>query len=246
MSRCRRAKGVPDAAVEDGLDNDQDDDKLESHGLAALAAHQDQGAANEDGGQSGEDGPGAMPVGRVRCYLVKVQRHGDEDEAREGRRSAANHHEIVVPDRRLIHRQERTPRKLRACCLSRVSYTDGGNASAPALISVLGLGLIGAGTFGTDPIGSPATLHGDLHFLATIAIAGALSATCLILVPAIDNVSSSTWRRISVLTGFVVPALFLLSNVAPPFLLPGLVERAALILGAGWVATFASRVLRRM
>ena len=97
-----------------------------------------------------------MPVGRVRCYLVKVQRHGDEDEAREGRRSAANHHEIVVPDRRLIHRQERTPRKLRACCLSRVSYTDGGNASAPALISVLGLGLIGAGGGGSlkvDPTG---------------------------------------------------------------------------------------------
>ena len=133
-----------------------------------------------------------------------------------------------------------------AAGLSRVSGNDVGSASAPALISMLGLGLIGAGTFGTDPIGSPATLHGDLHFLATIAIAGALSATCLILVPAIDNVSSSTWRRISVLTGFVVPALFLLSNVAPPFLLPGLVERAALILGAGWVATFASRVLRRM
>ena len=133
-----------------------------------------------------------------------------------------------------------------AAGLSRVSGNDVGSASAPALISMLGLGLIGAGTFGTDPIGSPATLHGDLHFLATIAIAVALSATCLILVPAIDNVSSSTWRRISVLTGFVVPALFLLSNVAPPFLLPGLVERAALILGAGWVATFASRVLRRM
>ena len=80
-----------------------------------------------------------------------------------------------------------------AAGLSRVSGNDVGSASAPALISMLGLGLIGAGTFGTDPIGSPATLHGDLHFLATIAIAGALSATCLILVPAIDNVSSSTW-----------------------------------------------------
>jgi hypothetical protein len=69
-------------------------------------------------------------------------------------------------------------------------------------------------------VGSAATLHGDLHFLATIAIAGALSVTCLILVPAIDGSSWSTWRLNSLATGLIVPTLFLLSNVAPPFLLP--------------------------
>ena len=132
-----------------------------------------------------------------------------------------------------------------AAGLTRAPETGRSATIAPAIFSILGLGLVGAGTFRTDPVGSAASLQGDLHFLATIAIAGSLTAACLVLGSALGETTSwSAWGGYSVATGLIVPALFVLSNVAPPVLLPGLVERAALVLGAGWVALFAARALR--
>ncbi len=127
-----------------------------------------------------------------------------------------------------------------AAGLARAPETGRSATTAPALFSILGLGLVGAGTFRTDPVGSAVTLHGDLHFLATIAIAVSLAVICLVLGSALTE----TWGLYSTATGLIVPGLFVLSNVASPVLLPGLVERAALILGAAWVALFATRTLR--
>ena len=132
-----------------------------------------------------------------------------------------------------------------AAGLTRASETNRSPTTAPALFSILGLGLVGTGTFRTDPVGSAATLPGDLHFLATIAIAGSLTAACLVMGPALgETTSRSAWAFYSIASGLIVPVLFVLSNVAPPVLLPGLVERAALILGAAWVGLFATRALR--
>src|SRR5260370_8743629 len=59
------AHGLPDAAVEDQLDDGEDHDDLDRDGPEILAAHQAERAANEDRGEAGEDRPPAMPLPRL-------------------------------------------------------------------------------------------------------------------------------------------------------------------------------------
>ena len=131
----------------------------------------------------------------------------------------------------------------------------------PILIGLFALGLLTAGSFATDPaLGYPPgtqgtahqTLHGTIHGLAGLVAFASLSAACFVLARRFAR--DPAWRRwgpYSVVTGIIVAASFVVSNTTAVFdmigTLPnaptGLLQRIGIILGWGWIALLAWRLL---
>jgi Protein of unknown function (DUF998) len=130
----------------------------------------------------------------------------------------------------------------------------------PLLLAVFGLGLIVAGIFVTDPaLGYPpgasprppglvthATLHGRVHGLAGLVVFSSVAAACFVL--ARRFAGDPTWRGwapYSVVTGVLVAVFFVASLATAP--LPGapsgLLQRLAIVLGWGWIALLAARLV---
>ncbi len=126
----------------------------------------------------------------------------------------------------------------------------------PILLGIFGLCLMGAGLFVTDPLlgyppgalsqGTP-SLHGALHeFLSLIAFI-ALPAACFVL--ARRFASDPAWRgwaMYSVVTVILVIVFFVAADVAAnagPNAPAGLFQRVSIIIGWGWVALVALRLL---
>jgi len=130
------------------------------------------------------------------------------------------------------------------------------------LLAIFGLGLVVAGIFVTDPAvgyppGSPLhpvqTLHGLIHGLAGLAVFVSLPLACFAL--ARRFAGDPRWRgwvAYSIVTGLLVLASFVVANVtsvldatgAVPNAPTGLLQRLGIILGWGWIALLALRLLR--
>lgn len=139
--------------------------------------------------------------------------------------------------------------------------TGVGSTWGPRLIGVTGACFLLAAAFPDDPglgypPGTPAhqSLHGLLHgLLITVAI-GCLSATCLVLARRFAaDPAWRGWARYSTVTGVVVAAGYVatavLTGLDQAGVLPnapgGLLQRAMIITGFGWVVLLATRLLRQ-
>jgi hypothetical membrane protein len=136
--------------------------------------------------------------------------------------------------------------------LRRVLRPGKGSVLEPILFGLFGLALIVVGLFVTDPLGGPSTVHGTVHNYVTLLVFSSLIAACFVLARRFaDDPAWRGWARYSAITGVLVALFFIATNVAAlleqngtlhgaPI---GLLQRTAIILGWGWVALFAFRLL---
>ena len=147
-----------------------------------------------------------------------------------------------------------------------VRQTLGGGRGAvwgPILLAVVGIGLIIAGIFVTDPAfgyppGTPdgpalqMTLHGPVHFFAGgLAFFIGLSATCFVFARRFaGDPQWRGWAATSVAAGVLVLAFFVAYAVVaarvPGGGPAGLLERISIFTGLAWLAFFALRLLSQM
>ena len=128
----------------------------------------------------------------------------------------------------------------------------------PLLIAVVGVGLILAGVFVTDPAlgyppGTPpgpaatTTLHGTIHFIGgAISVFAGLPAACIVLARRFaGDPAWRGWAAYSLGTAVVMVGCFVAFAVMASGSGPGgLFERLSLSVGLVWVALLAIRLLR--
>ena len=133
--------------------------------------------------------------------------------------------------------------------------TGRGSTWGPILLGIVGLCLVGAGIFVTDPgLGYPheastitLTVHGTIHSLISLVAFIALPAACFVLArrDAADPAGRG-WAWYSVGTGLRVVVFFLLTGVAIALNGPGgLTQRILLIVGWSWIAVQAIRLMSK-
>jgi hypothetical protein len=142
--------------------------------------------------------------------------------------------------------------------LRRMLAPDGrGSTWGPRLIAALGLALVVAGVFVTDPaqgypLGTPSgpavttSWHGAIHAFAGVMIfVVLLPIACYVMASYFANaVNSRGWTLYSIATGLVIWASFTAYIVAGLHNGPaGFYERIAIIAGWGWIALLALRYL---
>ncbi len=137
-----------------------------------------------------------------------------------------------------------------------------GATAASVLLGLFGLGLVVAGIFVTDPnlgyppgahMGGLQTLHGTIHGLAGLFDFATLGLAALILARRFaGDPAWKGWALYSTLTGAAVLIGFFVFTVASvldetgtwPNAPTGLIQRVDIILGWGWIALLALRLLR--
>jgi hypothetical membrane protein len=130
-----------------------------------------------------------------------------------------------------------------------------GSTWGPILLGIVGLGLIGAGIFATDPgLGYPheantitVTVHGTIHNLISLVVFISLPAACFVLArrDAADPTSRG-WAWYSVATGLLVVVFVVLTFVATALNGPaGLTQRIFLMVGWSWIALQAIRLMSK-
>jgi len=134
----------------------------------------------------------------------------------------------------------------------------------PLLIGLFGLGLLIAGVFVADPgggyppgapiNGSPQTLHGWVHGLnGAVLFNVVLPAACFVLSRRFAaDPQNRRWATYSWVTGALILLISVVSTIALPFaekagfpVVDGLIQRVLIIMGWGWVALTALRLLRQ-
>jgi hypothetical protein len=129
----------------------------------------------------------------------------------------------------------------------------------PLLISLVGIGLIGAGIFSTDPIyGYPKskplilaqfTIHGHLHDAFSILVFICLPAACFVFRKRFISTGENVWAKYSIISGFAFIVIFILTSMGfkqlPWFVdFAGLFQRICLTIGWTWVTLLALHLLR--
>jgi hypothetical membrane protein len=148
--------------------------------------------------------------------------------------------------------------------LRQVLRTGRGSVWGPILLSVFGLALITAGVFVTDPSlgyppgtlsSGPQTLHGTIHGVAgLIAFTSVTIASFVIARRFAGDPNWKGWALYSTVTGILVVVFFIASTTVSaldengifPNSPTGLLQRIAIIVGWGWIALVAMRLLSRM
>jgi hypothetical membrane protein len=145
-----------------------------------------------------------------------------------------------------------------ACGLRPVLRRGGAGVWGPLVIGLVGIGLAGAGVFTADPrSGYPAgtslvpvpTTEGTLHDLFSLLVFLGPPVACCVVARWFAKVGRRGWAASSVaiavvfLTGFVLAGMGFEQN---PALTPigGLLQRATLVVGLGWLAALALHLLR--
>jgi hypothetical protein len=135
------------------------------------------------------------------------------------------------------------------------SGRSGAGRWTPILLAAVGIGLVGAGVFPTDPINGyppgspepgPRTTAGQLHDLFSTPVFTALPAAALVLGARFARAGERSWARYSRLTAVPFWLCFVLSSVGfsgVPALVAtgGLWQRLSLVIGLAWVAATALR-----
>jgi len=143
--------------------------------------------------------------------------------------------------------------------LRRILQGGHGATWGPLLLGAFGLALIAGGLFTTDPSlgyppGAPSTptFHGELHVLASLVAFGSLAAASFVL--ARRFAGDPTWRGwtlYSIVTGIFVVVFYIAATVAGALDAngvianspAGLLQRLSIVVGFGWIALFALRLL---
>jgi len=140
--------------------------------------------------------------------------------------------------------------------LRRVLHSGKGSTWGPILLAIFGLCLIGAGFFVTDPLlgyppGAPrtSTVHGNLHVLLSLVAFASLTAACFVLARRFaGDPAWRGWAFYSLATGILVAVFFIVTDLVAslnPNGPAGLFQRISIIIGWGWVALFAFRLLSK-
>jgi hypothetical protein len=147
--------------------------------------------------------------------------------------------------------------------LRRVLRRGNGATLGPILLGAVGVGLIIAGIFVTDPAleyppgtpdGFPASLSasGSVHVFGALLFFGALALACFVLARRFATEERGrSWARLSIAAGALTVALFIAANVAVSVGqslvgAAGLFQRASIVVGFGWVVLVAMRLLREV
>ncbi|MCI2420795.1 DUF998 domain-containing protein [Saccharopolyspora sp. K220] len=130
----------------------------------------------------------------------------------------------------------------------------GGGRWAPVLIGLVGVGLIGAGFFATDPIsgyppGTPPTapvqtVHGELHDVFSTPVFTALPAACCVVGYRLARNGHRGWAVYSIGTAVAFLIFFVLAGAGfaqNAALMPigGLLQRLTLIVGFAWLTALS-------
>jgi hypothetical protein len=137
-----------------------------------------------------------------------------------------------------------------------------GSVSGPLLMGLVGVGLVGAGVFVTDPLngyppGTPLipterTTHGILHDLFGIPFFPGLPITCFVFARLFARWSERRWAAYSACSGFAMLAMFFLARLGvrqvPGFAdvagLFGPLQRIIVIIGFAWITLLAIHTLK--
>lgn len=147
--------------------------------------------------------------------------------------------------------------------LRQVLRSGKGAVWGPLLLGIFGLSLIIAGLFVTDPSlsyppgasSSTQTLHGTVHGANAPIAFGSLTIAIFVLARRFaKDPAWRGWALYSLITGILLVGFFIACLVVAQLdqngVLPnsptGLFERIAIILGWGWLALVALRLLRQM
>jgi hypothetical protein len=140
--------------------------------------------------------------------------------------------------------------------LRRVLHPGKGSTWGPILLGIFGLCLIGAGLFVTDPLlgyppGAPSTptFHGVLHELLSLVAFASLIAACFVLARRFaGDPAWRGWAFYSIATGILVAVFFIMTDVVAslnPNGPAGLIQRISIIIGWGWIALLAFRLMSK-
>lgn len=141
-------------------------------------------------------------------------------------------------------------------------YRGRGATWGPILLALVGVGLIIAGIFVTDPAfgyppGTPSgpavhtTLHGAIHFfIGGLAFFSCLPASCFVIARRFaGDLQLKAWAASSVAAGVLMLASFVAYAVVAARVQDGpagFLERISIGIGVVWMALFALRLLRQM
>lgn len=134
----------------------------------------------------------------------------------------------------------------------------GGSVWGPLLIGLVGVGLIGAGVFVTDPLGgyppgtplvpTERTAQGLLHDLFGIPVFLGLPVACFVFGRRFARLGERGRAIYSILSGLAMFAAFVLAGMGfqqtPGFAdIAGVFQRLSIMIGFGWMALLALRVM---
>ena len=135
-----------------------------------------------------------------------------------------------------------------------------GSVWGPLLVGLVGIGLVGAGIFVTDPLngyppGTPLipterTTHGILHDLFGIPFFLGLPITCFVFARLFARWGERRWAAYSALSGLAMFVVFVLARLSlrPGFEglagLFGLFQRITVTIGFAWLTLLAVYMLR--
>ena len=94
--------------------------------------------------------------------------------------------------------------------------------------------------------GALATLHGRVHGLAGLVVFSSVAAACVVLARRFaGDPAWRGWAPYSVVRGVLVAAFFVTSLATAPLAgaPSGLLQRLAIVLGWGWIALLAARLV---
>ena len=145
-----------------------------------------------------------------------------------------------------------------------VLRTGKSSVGGPLLLALFSLGLMVAGLFPTDPNlgyppGSPTnvhqTLHGTVHGVSGLVVFFSIGLASLVMARRFaGDPHWKGWAAYSILTGLVVIVCFVATSATSVLdmtgVLPnaptGLIQRIGIIVGWGWIALLALRLLSQM
>jgi hypothetical membrane protein len=148
--------------------------------------------------------------------------------------------------------------------LKRVFSTGVASSAGPILFAIVGVGLILAGIFVTDPclgypasspVNLPESLHGTIHNLAALAVFLTLPVTCFVMGRRFaGDPAWRVWSTISMIAGSLVLIFFTWFStsvsasadaISGEAVHAGLLERIASVIGCLWMSGLAFRLLLR-
>ncbi|HEY6407176.1 MAG TPA: DUF998 domain-containing protein [Ktedonobacteraceae bacterium] len=148
--------------------------------------------------------------------------------------------------------------------LRQVFRTGRSSVWGPILLGVFSLSLIAAGLFVTDPSlgyppgthsSGPQTLHGTIHGVSGLIAFGSVAIASFVMARRFaGDPSWKGWALYSIVTGVLVVVFFIAATVVSaldengvfPDSPTGLFQRIAIIVGWGWIALLAIRLLGMM
>ncbi|MCL5995126.1 MAG: DUF998 domain-containing protein [Chloroflexi bacterium] len=142
--------------------------------------------------------------------------------------------------------------------LRRALRPSGGWMWGPLLVGLVGIGLIGAGIFISDPLngyppGTPLvptvrSVHGRLHDLFGLPVFMGLPIACFVFSRRFARLGERGWAAYSALSGFAMLVTFVVAGMGfgqtPGFAdFAGVFQRLSIIIGWTWIALFAFRLM---